>query len=151
MDDLYILCTKPPMCVLFQQENTKGPIFDSLEPKLVPVFPLESSITIKNYSVRRKQVPMCAAFGLTDYKIQGSTLPIAILDLKDDPSIKGQSEHRKFCSLYVQLSRLRSLAGLYLLQAIDMKDLRFRPDDGLLAEMDRLQKLELETLAAWRR
>jgi hypothetical protein len=150
MDDLYILCTKPPACVLFQQEHAKGPVFEGLEPKVIPIFPLESSITIKNYSVRRKQVPMCPAFGLTDYKIQGSTLITAILDLKDDPTIKGQSRHKKFCSLYVQLSRLRSLDGLYLLQKIDMRDLQFHPDDGLLAEMERLRILEQQTLAAWK-
>jgi hypothetical protein len=28
---------------------------------------------------------MCPAFCLTDYKVQGSTLSAAILDLKDDP------------------------------------------------------------------
>jgi hypothetical protein len=27
------------------------------------------SIKIKGYSIRRKQVPMCAAFSITDYKI----------------------------------------------------------------------------------
>jgi len=92
---------------------------------------------------------MCPAFSLTDYKTQGSTLTTAVLDLKDDPSAKGQDEHKKYCSIYVQLSRLRSLDGLYLLQEIEMKDLRFRPANGLLAEMERLQKLERETMAAW--
>jgi hypothetical protein len=86
-----------------------------------------------------------------DYKIQGSTLPTAVLDLKDDPTAKGQSEHKKYCSLYVQLSRLRSLDGLHLLQNIDMKDLQFHPDGALLAEMERLCILEQETMAAWTR
>jgi len=94
---------------------------------------------------------MCPAFSLTDYKIQGSTLTTAVLDLKDNPSLKGQSSHKKFCSIYVQLSRLRSLDGLHLLQKIDMKDLQFRPDDALLTEMERLSKLEEETIAAWER
>ena len=35
---------------------------------------------IKGYSVRRKQVPMCATFSMTDYKIQGSTLKSAVLN-----------------------------------------------------------------------
>jgi hypothetical protein len=30
------------------------------------------------FSVRRRQVPMCPAFCLTDYKVQGKTLPMAI-------------------------------------------------------------------------
>ena len=94
---------------------------------------------------------MCPAFSLTDYKIQGSTLTTAVLDLKDNPSLKGQSSYKKFCSIYVQLSQLRSLDRLHLLQKIDMKDLQFRPDDALLTEMERLSKLEEETIAAWER
>jgi len=149
IDDLYILCTKPPACLLFHQGDSKHVTFEDLETKEIPVFPIERSITIKTYSVRRKQVPLCPAFCLTDYKIQGSTLKTAVLDLKDNSSGKGQSEHKKFCSLYVQLSRLRSFDGLYLLQAIEMKDLKFRPHKQLLTEMERLQKLEEETLRAW--
>ena len=86
-------------------------------------------------------------------RLQGasSTLKIAVLDLKDDSNTKNQSEHKKFCSINVQLSRLQSLDGLYLLQKIDMKDVRFRPHEGLRAEMERLHKLEKETIATWTR
>ena len=151
MDDLYILCTKPPACVLFQQDNSKHPAFEDLEANVVPVFPTERSITVKGYSVRRRQVPMCSAFSLTDYKVQGLTLTTAVLDLKNDPTAKGQDGHKKYCSMYVQLSRLRSLDGLHLLQEIDMNDLQFHPNDGLLAETKRLRTLEQETIAAWTR
>ena len=143
------MCTKPPACVLFRQDNSKHPGFEDLEAKLFPVFPIERSITIKRYSVRRKQVPACPAFSLTDYKVQGSTLKTGVIDLKDDPTAKGQDAHKKFCSINVQLSRFQSLDGLHLLQEIDMKDLRFRPHHGLLAEMERLHKLEAETIRAW--
>lgn len=94
---------------------------------------------------------MCPAFCLTDYKVQGSTLESAILDLKDDSPAQGQDCHKKYCSTYVQLSRLQSLRGLQLLQKIEMKDLRFRPDPQLLTEMQCLQNLENETIDAWRR
>src|SRR4051794_14566015 len=79
IDDLHILCTKPPACVLLRQENAKHPAFEGLEAKIVPVFPIERSIKIKEYSVRRRQVPMCPAFSLTDYKVQGLTLKTAVL------------------------------------------------------------------------
>lgn len=82
MDDLYILCTKPPTCVLFQRDNSEHSKFDGLDSKIVTVFPLERSITVKGHSVRRRQLPMCPAFSLTDYKVQGSTLTTAVLDLK---------------------------------------------------------------------
>jgi hypothetical protein len=149
IDDLHILCTKPPACVLFRQDNSRQLAFKDLEAQVVPVFPIERSITVKGYSVRRKQVPMCPAFSLTDYKVQGLTLTTAVLDLKADPIAKGQNEHKKFCSMYVQLSRLQSLEGLNLLQEIDMKDVQLRPHDSLVAEMERLHKLEEETIAAW--
>ena len=151
MDDLYVLCTKPPTCVLFRQDNSTHTVFEDFEPNVTPVFPIARSIKIKEYSVRRKQVPMCAAFSMTDYKVQGSTLTTAVLDLKDDPTTKGQDEHKKFCSRYVQLSRLQSEIGLYLLQEIDMNDLRFHPHHNLLAEMERLHTLEQETIATWTR
>jgi hypothetical protein len=94
---------------------------------------------------------MCPAFCLTDYKVQGLTLTTAVLDLKDNATAKGQDGHKKFCSTYVQLSRLRSLNGLHLLQEINMNDLRFRPHNRLLAEMERLHTLQQETLASWAR
>lgn len=84
----------------------------------MPIFPIERSITVKGLSVRRKQIPICPAFCLTDYKVQGSTISAAILDLKSDTARRGQDSHRKYCSLYVQLSRLRSFQGLHLLQKI---------------------------------
>jgi hypothetical protein len=149
MDDLYILCTKPPACVLFQPEKSNPLAFEDLEATVVPVFPTERSISIKGSSVRRKQVPICPAFCLTDYRTQSLTLPTAILDLKDDPSMKGQDEHKKFCSNYVQLSRPQSLDGTHLLRKIDMSDLRFRPHSRLVAEVERLRALEQNTMAAW--
>ena len=47
---------------------------------------------------------MCPAFSLTDYKVQGSTLMTAVLDLKNDPTGRSHDKHKKFCSMYVQLS-----------------------------------------------
>jgi hypothetical protein len=94
---------------------------------------------------------MCPAFCLTDYKVQGSTLTPAIIDLKNDPTIRGVDHHRNYCSMYVQLSRLRSSKGLHLLQKLDMKDLQFAPDPRLLAEMQRLQELERDTIRRWER
>lgn len=92
---------------------------------------------------------MCPAFSLTDYKVQGSTFTEAILDLKNDPTRRGWDAHRKYCSIYVQLSRLRSLDGLLLLQKISMEDIKFAPDARLLFEIKRLQSLQEKTIAIW--
>ncbi|CEO59597.1 hypothetical protein PMG11_04269 [Penicillium brasilianum] len=150
LDDLYIFCTKPPACLLFKPNRPRSVSIHPLDRNVFPIFPLETSITVKGYSVRRKQVPICPAFCLTDYKVQGATLTSAILDLKDNPKSRRQDSHRKYCSTYVQLSRLRSLAGLRLLQPVEMRDLQHGPDPQLLHEMQRLQALQLDTLTAWR-
>jgi hypothetical protein len=67
--------------------------------------PIERSIRIKNYSVRCRQVSVCPAFCLTDYKVQGKTLSKAILDLRNHSLSKGQDDHRKYCSAYAQVRR----------------------------------------------
>ena len=81
LDDIHILCTKPPRCVLFKRISERKTSFEHLDEGIIPVFPIDRSITINSYSIRRKQVPMCAAFSLTDYKVQGQTFTEAILDL----------------------------------------------------------------------
>jgi hypothetical protein len=104
LDELYTFCTKPPPCLLFKPNRSKSISLQSLNQNVLPIFPLEASITVKGYSVRRRQIPICPAFCLTDYKIQGTSLDSAILDLKDDRKCRGQDSHRRFCSTYVQLS-----------------------------------------------
>ena len=106
IDDLYTLCTKPPASVLFHQKNLKDHKFKDLDNDVIPIFPLERSITVKGHSIRRKQIPMSPAFSLTDYKIQCSMLTVAILDLKHDRAAKRQnSSYIKYCSTYVQLCK----------------------------------------------
>jgi len=105
-------------------------------------------VNIAAFRIRR-QVPMCPAFGLTDYKVQGKTLSQAIVNLKDDQHNRGQDSTTKFCSRYVQVSRPQSWDGLKLLRRIEMKDLAFHPHPKLIAEMKRLQELEHKTLSSW--
>ena len=92
---------------------------------------------------------MCPAFSLTDYKVQSQTLTEALLDLRDDNSIRGRDTHRKFCSFIVRLSRIQSLRGLHLLQPIQMSDLNLQPHEDMLSEVSRLQTLESQTLESW--
>jgi hypothetical protein len=146
VDDLYIMCTKPPACVLFKPDASRVSAFDGLEPSITPIFPVQKSFTCKGYSIRRRQVPLCPAFCLTQYKVQGLTLKKAVLDMKAEPR---RTEHEKCTANYVQLGRLETSEGVYLLQEIDMSDLLFKPDQRLLAEMERLWQLEKETTSRW--
>jgi hypothetical protein len=74
------------------------------------------------------------------------TLANAVLDLKPEPR---RSRHEKYTANYVQLGALRISEGVHLLQEIQMDDLLYKPDDRLTAEIDRLHKLERQTIAAW--
>jgi hypothetical protein len=92
---------------------------------------------------------MCAAFSLTDYKAQGQTFSEGVVDLRRDSKGKGSDSHRNFCSVYVQLSRFRSLQGLHLLEDIRPSDVSFKPHQDLVTEMRRLQALECQTIVRW--
>jgi hypothetical protein len=52
LNDLQILCTKPPACLLFKPNRPKAIHFQSLTQDLLPTFPLKTSVTVKGYSVQ---------------------------------------------------------------------------------------------------
>jgi hypothetical protein len=55
------------------------------------------------------------------------------------------SDRLRYCSLYVQLSRVKSLQGLYLLQPVSSSDLNGKPDKLLVQEDDRIAQLARST------
>jgi hypothetical protein len=146
IDATHVMCTKPPACVLFKPDTCRASTFEDLDPAITPIFPFEKSISWKGYSIRRRQAPMCPAFCLTQYKVQGLSLKNAILQLNAEPR---RTEHEKCTSNYVQLGRLETSEGVHLLEKIEMSDLLFKPDPRLLAEMNHIRELERLTLARW--
>jgi len=60
---------------------------------------------------------MTPAWAITDYKVQGATYDSIIVDLHQRENSEG-SESTSDTAVYVQLSRVKSLQGLYLLQPI---------------------------------
>ena len=140
------MCTKPPRAILFRQLRSRKASFDTLDDDIVPILPIERSVPIKSYSVRRRQVPLCAAFAITDYKAQGQTFTDGILDLKNDSRTKSWDSHRRFCSINVQLSRFTRLRGLNLLRKIQLSDITCQPHSDLNVKIAWLRKRNHSTL-----
>jgi hypothetical protein len=88
LDDLYVLCTSPLLCLLVRPTHEHKLLFLNLPETLVPILPIEMTGEIAemlNLLFRRYQVLLILGFAITDYKCQGSTFANLILDLKFAP------------------------------------------------------------------
>jgi ATP-dependent exoDNAse (exonuclease V) alpha subunit len=79
------------------------------------------------------------AYCITTHKSQGQTLNKVIIDLKLP------NETDDIAAVYVPLSRVKRLADLIILRHFDYKVLLIKPSKSQLAEMERLDKLCVET------
>ena len=85
---------------------------------------------LRRFYVYRKQFPLILAFAVTIHKCQGLSLDCAIVDLSKDVFATGMA--------YVAMSRVRTLAGLYLL-SFDRKSIKVSRE--CTEEVNRLRKL----------
>ena len=95
---------------------------------------------------------MTPAWAVTDYKVQGGTYDAVTLDLhRQNVCSSGRDgfSHKRYCSVYVQLTRVRSLQDLSLLQRVILADLNAKPDRLLVLEDQRLAELARSTEIAW--
>jgi hypothetical protein len=146
---LPLLATKshPPLCVLFQREDVEHQPFPDLQRDCVPVFASTFAVKVENMWIQRHQVPMAPAFAVTEYKAQGSTYRYAMLDLSRKDNARGEDAvHARHCSVYVQLSRLRRMESVWLLEPIKLSDLCHKVHRELVAEDKRLERLAAATL-----
>jgi hypothetical protein len=155
LNDRYVLCSRPPGCVIVEFDEPTGLTFPGLAPNQHPFFPRKYSSDIKDLTtkrlvkVRRTQVPLTPAFATTDYKAQGASLEELETSLAFS-KLKRGSNHYKWTSLNVQLRRLCSFAGLCLREEITMEDVQYKPDEQLLTELRRLETLAASSEARWR-
>jgi hypothetical protein len=106
----------------------------------IGVFPLQlSTLTFKirrNRKVIRsatfKQFPVTLAYAITDYKCQGETYANGLLTDLRKP-LTGSSEA---ASLYVQLSRIRTINQLSIMRWFDPAELRKPLPDVLIKELE---------------
>ena len=104
----------------------------------IPIKKVESEVSVKSYrgariTFRRKQFPLMLSYSATVHKVQGQQFPKGLVSFK-------LMKQRFFnCGqLYVALSRLESLSGLYV--SGDISKQAIRPNVKALEEYDRLRK-----------
>ena len=71
LDDLYILCTSPLLCLLVRPTHKHNLSFSNLPETLVPILPIERTGEISemsNLPFHWHQVPLTLGFAITDYK-----------------------------------------------------------------------------------
>lgn len=109
------------------------PVVETLGGRRIYVEPMEWTITDGLRPLAKiEQVPLRLAWALTVHKSQGMTLDAAVMDLSDAFEY-GQG--------YVALSRVRSLAGLYLL-GLNARALEVHPDTLMQDEEFRKQSVD---------
>ena len=79
------------------------------------------------------------AYSITTHKSQGQTLKNVVIDLKLP------TENDDLASIYVPLSRVKRLTDLIILRQFEYKVLLMKPSKSQTAEMERLDKLYIET------
>lgn len=129
-------------CVVSMPSSRSDPL-SFLEDKEVVALPETTSCKLKNFYSKaefrfsRSQLPIMPAFAYTDYKAQGRTMEKVIVDLQSCRNLQ---------SVYVMLSRAKSLDGLLILRDFQSKQLCNPLSGDLRTELNRLDALALETV-----
>ena len=90
-------------------------------------------------SIERRALPLVPAYSITTHKSQGQTLNNVVIDL----TLPHGTDN--IAAIFVPLSRVKRLADLIILRHFDYKVLLTKPSKSQLAEIQRLDKLYIET------
>ncbi|KJZ74132.1 hypothetical protein HIM_06363 [Hirsutella minnesotensis 3608] len=123
----------PPAGIILASATTRDLHFVGMPPGTILLTPMSVRIyrqrkrPWQRNEVSRKGLPCAAAFACTDYKVQGRTLERVALELRgtrttkvDGMIVAAQCDPY---SLYVQLSRCRTLDGIMLVSKVRERDL----------------------------
>jgi hypothetical protein len=147
---LYYFCNKSSLCLYFQRSKTLYDEFKNMKFDVVSIFSIINSFTIKKIIVQRIQILIISIFAITKYKTQESIFNTTILDLKIKSKKQNENNHHKFCSTYVQLSRLRIFFEFYIFKSFIMNDFKHRSNLELKIEMKKLQILQKKIIENWK-
>jgi hypothetical protein len=149
----------PPLGILLHSKDTKSLSIPTLPPGTVLVRSVSQTLDPTNRNYRflpakcaRRGLPVVPAFVLTDYKAQSKTFAEVLLELRGNRVINGEPSKCDFTSLYVQLSRCRTLDGIKLLSPVRSQDfIGNKMDHSIVEAMQRLSDLAAETKCAYER
>ena len=146
-----------PLYALIEIPNSKVEYsLEALQPKLIPVPLVEQSFQVdigdmlpkdkalksnrKAFlTIKRRALPLVPAYCITTHKSQGQTLNKVIVDLRLP------NETDDIAAVYVPLSRVKRLLDLAILRHFDYRVLLIKPSKSQLAEIERLDRLYIET------
>ena len=94
------------------------------------------------WKVRRTQLNLIPANAIIVYGAQGESFDSAIVDLGMPP---GQTPELFWLACYVMLTRCKDLSGLLFLRLPPRSALTVGPPPDVLAEMERLKRLDVQT------
>lgn len=152
-----ILHFGPPAGIVLSSETTRDFHFVGMPAGTLLLPPISTKIDCQRkrpwqkHSVSRRGLPCAAAFACTDYKVQSKTLDRVALEIRGTRTTKIDGEAVPTqCdpySLYVQLSRCRTLDGIMLLSKARERDfVGNRVPDDMVAAEERLEKLSEVTI-----
>ncbi|EKG08990.1 DNA helicase PIF1 ATP-dependent [Macrophomina phaseolina MS6] len=152
-----ILHFGPPAGILLAGETTRDLHFVGMPAGTVLLTPISTKIECQRKrpwqrsDVTRRGLPCAAAFACTDYKVQSRTLDRVALELQgtrttkiDGRAVPSQCDPY---SLYVQLSRCRSLDGIMLVSKARERDfVGNKVPQSMVAAEERLESLSNATV-----
>ena len=138
-----IIHSRPPICLLIMSESTKSIQLPGLDTGVVPLLPISEPVTRQGRASYTWQtgLPCTPSFAITDYKSQSQSFDKACLDIDSSSS---------FSSLYVNLSRCRTLEGVSLLRPIPQTVWNKEPSNSIKTGMMRLEELSQRTVEKWK-
>lgn len=121
--------------------NYRHKPIEGLEPWELPMTPKKTTVTAQvifdgssiSKFFSRQQYHLCLAFSLTDYKVQERSYDTAIVDL-----VRPSRGRNSINSLYVMLSRVRTLAGLRILRRFKFEHINMKLSSYYSSEIQRL-------------
>ncbi len=154
-DDGTITLKYPPALIMFEPD-AGSQIFSAFIDKrqrgtievpngMIPITPFTVNFVIilwdgSKISVVRRQYAVTGGYAFTDFKAQGQTIEVVIIDLRDTPTGKISP-----FSAYVALSRSRGRNTIRLLGDFDERLFKRHPNQDLAVEMERLGSLAENT------